>query len=451
MQRGEPDAAPSHPAVIALSPLDTMGAQDFHATPSQRSIKALLGVNFLLAGILVGFGPFIAVYLAQHHWGQAQIGMVLTAGGLASLASQIPGGALLDSVETKRLLAGCGIALLGLAAATVAIAPLFPYVLAALLMQGVTGGIVGPGIAAVTLGLVGYRGMARQLGRNARFASAGGIAAAALLGIVGQLISTRAIFVATALLAVPALLALARIRGDEVVQARARAATVPGHPGQVRRPMRASALWQDRRLLIFASCEILFQLANASLLPLVGEELAYNKHQHSSLIMSAMIIGPQIIVVLLAPWVGRRAHRFGRRPLLLLGFGVLPLRALLFAATASPPLLVAIQLLDGVSGSVAGVMASLVISDITAGSGRFNLAQGVYGTLMGIGAALSTTISGIVVEHFGRTVGFAGLAGIGIVGFVVLAALMPETRPQPLPEGIREEPGEVEPPIAKVS
>src|SRR4051794_13955704 len=86
MQRGDIDAARSRPAMIALSPLDTLGAQDFHATPSQRSLNALLGVNFLLAGILVGFGPFIAVYLAQHHWGQAQIGMVLTAGGLASLA-----------------------------------------------------------------------------------------------------------------------------------------------------------------------------------------------------------------------------------------------------------------------------------------------------------------------------------------------------------------------------
>lgn len=431
--------------MIAVSPAD---APDFYATPSQRSLTALLGINFLLAGILVGFGPFVAVYLAQHHWGQAQIGMVLTVGGLASLASQIPGGALLDSVTAKRLMAGLGIALLGLAAATIAVAPRFPYVLAAELMQGVTGGIVGPALAAVTLGLVGYRGMARQLGRNARFASAGGIAAAALLGIVGQLVSTQAIFVVTALLAVPALLTLARIRGDEVVPARARAATVPGHPGEVRRPMRAAALWQDRRLLIFAGCEILFQLANASLLPLVGEELAYTGHQRSSLIMSAMLIGPQIVVVLLAPWVGRRAHRFGRRPLLMLSFGVLPLRALLFAATASPPLLVAIQLMDGVSGAVAGVMAALVISDITAGSGRFNLAQGVYGTLMGIGASLSTTLSGVVVEHFGRAAGFLGLAGIGLVGFALIVTLMPETRPLPVPESVEPAPP---PPLAKVS
>ncbi|MFO1061966.1 MAG: MFS transporter [Dongiaceae bacterium] len=431
--------------MIALSPAD---APDFYATPSQRSLTALLGLNFLLAGILVGFGPFVAVYLAEHRWGQAQIGMVLTAGGLASLASQIPGGALLDSIAAKRLMAGLGIALLGLAAATIAVAPRFPYVLSAELMQGVTGGVVGPALAAVTLGLVGYRGMARQLGRNARFASAGGIAAAALLGMVGQLVSTRAIFVLTALLAIPALLALTRIRGDEVVPARARAATVPGHPGEVRRPMPASALWQDRRLLIFAGCEILFQLANASLLPLVGEELAYAGHQRSSLIMSAMIIGPQLIVVLLAPWVGRRAHRFGRRPLLLLSFGVLPLRALLFAATTSPPLLVAIQLMDGVSGAVAGVMAALVISDITAGSGRFNLAQGVYGTLMGIGASLSTTLSGFVVEHFGRAAGFLGLAGIALAGFALIAALMPETRPLPVPESAGQAPP---PPLAKVS
>ena len=142
---------------------------------------------------------------------------------------------------------------------------------------------------------------------------------------------------------------------------------------------------------------------------------------------------PQLIVALLAPWVGQRAQTRGRKALLLVGFAALPIRAVLFALTNNPLALTAIQALDGVTGAVIGVMTALVIADVTKGTGRFNLAQGMFGTLMGVGASLSPTLSGLIVYHFGYWAGFMSLAAGGLA-LVVLALFLPETK-EDLPPG----------------
>jgi len=133
-------------------------------------------------------------------------------------------------------------------------------------------------------------------------------------------------------------------------------------------------------------------------------------------------------VALLAPWVGRQARSWGHRPLLLIGFGVLPIRALLFALIEDPLFLVGFQLLDGISGAIIGVLTILVAADITHGSGRFNLAQGIIGTASGIGAALSTALFGLVDANFDRTATFLSMAAVALLGASIMSLLMPETR-----------------------
>ena len=189
------------------------------------------------------------------------------------------------------------------------------------------------------------------------------------------------------------------------------------------------SLWKNRNLLIFAGCVFLFQLANASMLPLAGEALAYSKEAFSSLIVSALIIVPQVIVAMMAPWAGRRANTWGRRPLLLVGFAALPIRALVFAWTTNPMVLIAAQILDGVSGTMLGVLTALIVADLTTGTGRFNLAQGFVGTMSGIGASLSTTLSGLVAGSLGRAAGFLGIAAVALAAVLLLWSLMPETNP----------------------
>jgi MFS family permease len=414
----------STPATIRLTP----AAADI--SPATASLYALDAVNFFLAGVLAGFGPYVAVYLAEQHWTQENIGLVLSAGALAGLLGQVPGGELLDSTRSKRVIVALGVLMVALSAMILEFRPDFSLVLVGLTLQGITGGILGPAIVAISLGLVGHAALPERLGRNQRFASTGSLTMAGLMGLVGYIFSYRAIFLLVVALTLPLLAALARIHATDIHFGRSCGAPDHHTPDRPARGDRMN-LWKSPGLQVLGVGLFLFQLANASMLPLVGEGLIYHGDSRSSLIVSALIVLPQIVVALMAPWVGRQAEYWGRRPLLLLGFGALPLRALLFSLVTDPPLLLAFQLLDGVSGAVLGVMTALVIADATNGTGRFNLAQGLIGTASGIGASLSTTLFGLVAVSFGQTIVFLSIASVAVVAALIIWFCMPETRPLP--------------------
>jgi len=189
---------------------------------------------------------------------------------------------------------------------------------------------------------------------------------------VGYFLPSSDIFLLTAALGLPVLLALGRIRASDIHYARSCSAANmhPTHPQRVSR----ATLMRYHGLLTFAVCLFLFQLANASILPLAGQALAHTKGHLSSLILSAFVVVPQIIVAVLAPWVAQKAETWGRRPLLLAGLAALPIRTAFFALIADPVPLVLVQALDGLSGATLGVLTALVIADLTKGTGRFNLA-----------------------------------------------------------------------------
>lgn len=395
---------------------------------SSTSLSALDGVNFFVAGMQAGFGPFVAVMLAERQWTQASIGMALSAGAVAGLLSQLPGGELLDFMRSKRFLVALGGIVVAVSAAMIALWPSRPVVFTALVLQGFTGGFLGPAIASVSLGLVGHPALGERLGRNQRFASGGVLAATGLMGAIGYFLSYQAIFFASSALAIPLLMALSRIDSSQIHFGRA--CGQPDHADDTPPPRtRRLKLSTNYGLVLFAGCLLLFQFANASMLPLAGEELAAQAGTRVSVIVSALIIVPQIVVTLSAPWVGREAQHRGRRPLLLLGFGALTARALLFAVTSNPWALVVSQLLDGISGATLGVLTALIVADLTRGTGRFNLAQGFVGTLAGVGASLSTTVFSFVAGNLGNGVAFAGIAAVGLILMVIVWFAMPETMP----------------------
>lgn len=405
-------------------------------SPATASLRGLDAVNFFLAGALAGFGPYVAVYLAAQNWTQENIGFVLSAGALAGLLGQVPGGELLDSTRSKRTMVALGVLVLALSAIIIQFRPDFSLVLIGLTLQGMTGGILGPAIVAISLGLVGHAALPERLGRNQRFASTGSLSAAGLMGLIGYVFSYRAIFLLVVALTLPLMIALARIHATDIHFGRSCGA--PQHH-TLDRPARSGRvnLWTSPAMLVLGVCLFLFQLANASILPLVGEGLIYHGDSRSSLIVSALIVLPQIIVALMAPWVGRQAESWGRRPLLLIGFGALPVRALLLSLVTDPPLLLAVQLLDGVSGAVVGVMTALIIADATNGTGRFNLAQGLIGTVSGIGASLSTALFGLIAVRFGQTVVFLSIASVAAVAAYIIWFWMPETSPSSAPAARR--------------
>ena len=373
----------------------------------------------------MGFGPFVAVKLADRGWVPANIGLVLTASGLAGLLTQVPAGELIDISRSKRLLVGMATTTIISGILIFGLRPDFPSVFAASLIQGTAGSVLGPGVAAISLGLVGQEALAERLGRNQRFAAIGGLTAAGIMGVIGYLLSTADIFLVTVAFGIPVILALVRIRADDVNFGRSCCAADQHsmHPQRVSR----AVLFKDRRLLTFAICVFLFQVANASVLPLIGETLVHAEGRWSSPVASALIVARQVFVGLLAPWVGRTASAWGRRPLLLIGLGVVPIRTALFALTADPALFVVVQMLDGLSGATLGVLTTLVIADLAKGTGRFNL-----GALSRIGASLSTSISGLVVEKFGYTAGFLSATTGALIAVAIFWMFMPETKPSAL-------------------
>ena len=167
---------------------------------------------------------------------------------------------------------------------------------------------------------------------------------------------------------------------------------------------------------------LLFQLANAAMLPMMGSILTMRSSAWASTLIAACIVVPTVIVAGVAPWVGRQADAWGRRPLLLLCFAALALRGVLFALVSSPYLVVAVQVLDGVCAAVLGVILPLVVADVMRGTGRFNLGLGIVGSAVGIGAALSTTLAGFMMDRFGSSLAFWSLAGVAVGAGPGLAA-----------------------------
>jgi MFS family permease len=400
---------------------------------TRGSHRSLDWFSFFLADIQAGFGPFVAIYLTAHSWTQLDIGLVLTASGLVALAGQLPAGALVDAVRSARLVAGIALLAICASALTMAVWPMFAVVLSARAVHAAASCVLGPAIAVISLSLVGYAGLGERIGRNARFASIGAGVSAAAMGACGYWLSDRSILFLTAILVVPALIALARVRTRKVDLINAELVDKELLAPTARRAedtpeVTARQLFRNRQLLIFAACIALFQLANAAMLPLMSGILTMHASSWAAVIVAACVVVPQLVVVGMAPWVGRQAQSFGRRPIMLLCFGALILRAILFAFVTDPFGVVIIQLLDGISAAIIGVMFPLVVADITRDTGRFSLALGIVGSAVGVGAALSTILAGYLFDHFGRWPTFFSLAAVAAVGATLVLVVMAETR-----------------------
>lgn len=395
--------------------------------PSQRSLRRLDWFVFLVADVQTGFGPFVAVYLTTQKWTQVEIGLVMTVAGLVSVAGQMPGGALVDAARSERTVAAVAVSMIALSALVYALFPIFPAVLAAAILHAAASCVLGPSIAAISLGLVGHAKIGERFGRNARFAAIGSGLSAAAMGACGYFFSAQSVFLVTAALLLPTLLVLRGMAADEINPDRAHG-NVPNQKSD-RSPAALFSLLNNRSLKVFGACILLFHLANAAMLPLMGSVLTMRSSQWATVLIGACIVGPQLVVALFSPWVGRQAELLGRRPLLLAGFAALPVRGLLFATVTDPYLLVVVQLLDGVTAAVFSVMVPLTVADLTRGTGRFNLVQGTIGTMMGVGASLSPTFAGYLSDTFGGPVAFAGLAATAALGLATVWLLMPETRP----------------------
>jgi MFS family permease len=394
------------------------------------SLHALEATNFFLADVQTGLGPFLAAYLAGAGWQPGRVGIALTVGGIITVVLQAPAGAIVDQLRSKRLILFLASSVLAVGAILLSITAAPWAVYTSQVLIGGAGPFLGPTLAAVTMGIVGVTFFDRQFGKNQSFNSAGNVACALLIAGMSHWFGNRSIFITAALLTIPTVIAIRAIKSRDIDYdlARGGAIQVDGQEVAVRVSVMKTLLG-DRTLLVFLACAFLFHFANAAMLPQLGEMLSHGSRASAAPFMSACIIVTQVVIMCFAPAIGRFANLHGRKPLLMVGFGVLPIRALLYTLTHNSGSLIAIQLLDGVANAIFVVVSILVVADRTRGTGRFNLAQGSLATAVGIGAALSNTFGGELIQHFNYRISFLSLGVIAALAFVLLWTAIPETLP----------------------
>jgi MFS family permease len=398
---------------------------------SRQSWYALDCLNFLVASVQIGLGTFVAYYLASLGWSKENVGLALASGQIAGVLGQIPGGATTDAITWKRGFAALGILMSMGAALIFAAAPQFGFVFVAEILDGVTAAIVPLVITAISLGIVGRRAMSSRTGRNYRFAATGIIFAAVAQGLIGSYFAKNAIFFATAALCAAALLALSFIKPDEIDYCRARNAAT----GEAAKLQTVRTLIGNRALLFLGLCLALFQFADASVIPLVSENIGTNKAETSSLQITGLIVTAQLVVMLIAPWIGYLSEEYGRKPLLIWGFGLESIRSVLLSATTNYDFLLVGQLLGGMTSAVVGVLTIVIITDLTARTGRFNLVSGAVTMLMGIASSLSVATSGFIFRLAGHSLAFVIFAAFAGVATILAWLLLPETKPASYFEG----------------
>lgn len=421
---------PPAPQTAENPPLESHASAPPH-TPSRRSRRGLDGLNFFLADVRDGVGPFLGIYLlTRFDWSAGQIGLAMSAMTFATMLSQSPAGVLLDITRRKRLLTALATLVVAVCSVLMTL-PAFVNLPAILLLQalmGVSAALLLPAVAAITLGMVGRRRFPERQGRNEVFNHAGNVVSALLAGLLAHFLSVEWLFYSLLLFACGSLISALMIRETDIDHVAARGAEAQETKGLAPQTSGVLQLLRDRRLLMLGAALTLFHFANAAMLPLVGQYLTIGDQDAASLYMSACIVIAQLMMIPVAWWAGRRAQRWGRRPVFMLGLLALPLRGLLYGVSNDPLWLLLVQALDGIGAGIFGVLWLIVAADLTRGSGRYNAIVGVLGTLFALGAAASNLVAGYVVDASGYVGGFVFLAAFGALAPLVYWFGVGETR-----------------------
>jgi MFS family permease len=405
--------------------------------PSTKVLRGLDALNFFLADVRDGLGPYLAIYLIavrgpDQGWNEATTGLIMTIAGIAGLIAQTPAGALIDRTSAKRAVVIAAAIAVTLSCLVLPFISNFYLVAATQSVAGIAGAIFPPALAAITLGVVGPKMFAKRIGRNEGFNHAGNAASAAIAGATAYFFGPIVVFWLMALLAVCSVGAMLMVPADAIDDDLARGldhtetqAKNDGHE----EPSGLTALLKNKYLLLFAVLAALFHLSNAAMLTSVGQLLTHlsGKDNATSLI-AICIVAAQLVMVPVAVFVGARADAIGRKPIFLAAFGVLAIRGVLYTLSDNPFYLVGVQLLDGIGAGIYGALFPVIVADLTRGTGRFNVSQGAVATAQSLGAALSATLAGVIIVSAGYSTAFLALAAIAAAGFALYLFAMPETR-----------------------
>ncbi|MEM8665491.1 MAG: MFS transporter [Pseudomonadota bacterium] len=407
----------------------------------KRLNRPLLAMNFFAGDVTAGFGPYLAIYLlSQLHWEAGRIGFALALGSIVTVLIQTPAGAIIDWTKRKRgLLVVCA-GVVGVAALLIVVSDWAPMIFFAQTMMGASLAFLGPLIAALTLGVVGREMFTRQTGANQAWNHGGNVVAAGIAAGLALAGYVTGVFMLISVMSIGMIICALFIAASQIDYEAARGG-VAEHQAGKDKPSGFGSILADRRLVIFAVSIFLFHFANAAMLPLVSQKLSLAGDAASGIAFtSACIIAAQFIMIGMAVICGHTADSWGRKPLFMLAFAILPIRAILYTFTDEPVFLVLIQALDGVANGIFAIIFLLVVSDVTKGTGRFNVVQGALATLVGVGASASNLLAEQIVQEFSYDMGFYFLGAVALLGFIVFAFFMPETAAHAVKGGEQDDP-----------
>ncbi|EJM96305.1 MFS transporter [Herbaspirillum sp. YR522] len=381
------------------------------------SVGWLARLNFFLADVRDGLGPFLGIFLMGQGWRADDIGYVMSIGGIAGMLATTPVGALIDATRHKRLVLAAASVLVVAGSLVLLVSTSFGVTSVSQVGTGIVGAVIGPALAGLTLGMVGHERLAQQLGINEAWNHAGNVASAALAGALGFYWGIPAVFMLMASMSVAALACLWRIRPEAIDHDMARGLDPQGGPGATLPAF--TVLRRSRPLMVLALAMMLFHMGNAAMLPLLGQAAMARAEIDPSLFTALTVIVAQLVMIPVALAAGRLAMRRGYGLLVTMALLALPLRGLIAGCWASPWALIPVQMLDGIGAGLMGVALPGFVARILRGSGHVNAGLGAVMTIQGAGASLSPALAGAIASRYGYGMAFLALTGIALAGLLL--------------------------------
>lgn len=383
----------------------------------------LLALNFFMADMQAGIGPFLGVFLSAHGWSTGLIGTVMTLGGIAGMAMTAPSGAMVDATTHKRLFVAVPGIFTVAASGLILLSQNFWLVAGSQVATAVAGSAIGPAVTGITLGIVRQAGFNRQMGRNQAFNHAGNMVGAGLSGLLGWQFGLTAVFWLAALFGVVSIASVLSIPAGTIDDRAARGMEAADRCGD--RVSGLKVLVTCKPLLILAACLAFFHLGNAAMLPLYGLAVATSKQSDPAGAVALTIVVAQGVMVLAAVAAMRLAERHGYWVVLLVSFAALPVRGLVAAFVISKWGIYPVQVLDGIGAGLQSVAVPGLVARLLDGTGRVNVGQGTLMTVQGVGASLSPAVGGWIVQGFDYPAMFLTLGGFALVSLGLWIAARP--------------------------
>ncbi|CZZ47004.1 MFS transporter [Enterobacter asburiae] len=386
---------------------------------SLRSLRALCLTSFFIADVRDGLGPFLGIFLTERHWTPDDIGILMTAGGLAGLLATLPAGFITDTSRSKRTVLALVCLLITLSTLLLWFSQQSGIVAVSQIVTGICAAFVGPLIAGITLGLTGQSGFSAQMGKNEAFNHGGNFVTALIAGGIAWYWGVGGIFLLMTCTTLLTLCALLAIRNGDIDNDAARGLSssaslpVPGF----------AVLITNRALFVTGLTLLLFHLANAALLPMLSMRVAAAPASiNPGLYAAGTVIISQAVMIPVAIWVANRIDRYGYWRLImlaLLALLVMPVRAALAASTDAPLMMIPVQILDGLAAGILGVAVPSFIVVLLRGSGHVNAGQSVVMLMQGVGASMSPALTGTIAGHYSFATAFSVLSAIALVAVLL--------------------------------